>query len=630
MKKYLFLILLLSLFFLSSVHAQIITTIAGDFWSGSHYGDGGPATNAGFDHPFGVAVDSRGNIYLAEYMNYIRKIDHKGIITTIAGNGTTTGPLGDGGPATAAYLDMITDLAIDAADNLYVVDHGNSRIRKIDKAGIITSVAGGGITLIDGVPATNAKVENPNGMTIDAAGNLYVAVGSVVREINTAGYINTVAGINGAAPGYSGDGGAAAAARMASAYDVAINKAGELFITDQANNTIRKVSATGIISTVAGSALTSGSYGGDGGPASASLLNVPWGIAVDVNDNVLFADAYNNLIRKIDASTGIITTVAGFIGGTSYSGDGGPATAAQCGSTNIAIDCGNNLFLPGSVSHLRKVTYTHSPVFAAVTDTLHSCMSIKSSPIDTLVTAFDQDGSRIIDWSVDVPPSHGSVGGVIYSTSTTGGKVTPTGITYTPTPGYLGLDSFTMMVAYCSQVADWRKIYVKVNPVPTVANITGVVDTVCRWRTIILSDATPGGVWSVASTAAAPTGPGMITAGAYGGLATAQYTVTNSFGCGTTKTFDFRIIECITEVNDIANSTSINVYPNPVTQQIHIDGLRAGADYRLLNMIGGVAGHGLLTKGNNEITVGALPPGLYMLEITDPASGIVTKKIVKE
>lgn len=629
MKKNLLIILALSFTALSSVQAQIISTVVGKYFSGVHSGDGGPATNAGLDHPFGVAIDSRGNLYVSEYMYYIRKIDHDGIITTIAGNGNIPGPLGDGGPATAAYIDMVTDLAMDASDNLYIVDHGNSRIRKINKAGIITSVVGGGSATADGVMATNAKCENPNGMTVDAAGNLYIAVGSVVRKVDAStGKINTIAG-NGT-PGYSGDGGAAAAARLDGAYDVAINKAGELFITDQNNNTIRKVGTSGIISTIAGSASLAPGYGGDGGPAVASVLNVPWGIAVDVSGNVLFADSYNNLIRKIDVGTNIITTVAGFIGGSSYSGDGGPATAAQCGSANVAIDCGNNLFLPGSFSHVRKVTYTNTPLFNATKDTLQACMSAPPKLVDTLLTATDPDIAYPLDWTVDVAPAHGTIGGVTYSTLSTGSTIMPSGITYTPAPGYLGLDSFTIMVGYCSQVADWRKVYVNVNPVPTVANITGDVDTVCRWRTIVLSDATPGGVWSVATTAAVVSGPGLITAGAYGGVVTAQYTVTNSVGCPTTKTFDVRIIECITEVNSIANTASINVYPNPANQQIHIDGLQTSANYRMLNMVGRVVAHGSLAIGNNEISMIALPRGLYMLEVTDAVSGTITKKIVKE
>ncbi len=629
MKKNLLIILALSFTALSSVQAQIISTVVGKYFSGIHSGDGGPATNAGLDHPFGVAIDSRGNLYVSEYMYYIRKIDHDGIITTIAGNGNIPGPLGDGGPATAAYIDMVTDLAMDASDNLYIVDHGNSRIRKIDKAGIITSVVGGGLATADGVMATNAKCENPNGMTVDAAGNLYIAVGSVVRKVDAStGKINTIAG-NGT-PGYSGDGGAAAAARLDGAYDVAINKAGELFITDQNNNTIRKVGTSGIISTIAGSASLPPGYGGDGGPAVASVLNVPWGIAVDVSGNVIFTDTYNNLIRKIDVGTNIITTVAGFIGGSSYSGDGGPATAAQCGSANVAVDCGNNLFLPGSLSHVRKVTYTNTPLFNATKDTLQACMSAPPKLVDTLLTATDPDIAYPLDWTVDVAPAHGTIGGVTYSTLSTGSTIMPSGITYTPAPGYLGLDSFTIMVGYCSQVADWRKVYVNVNPVPTVANITGDVDTVCRWRTIVLSDATPGGVWSVATTAAVVSGPGLITAGAYGGVVTAQYTVTNSVGCPTTKTFNVRIIECITEVNNITNAASINVYPNPANQQIHIDGLQTSANYRMLNMVGRVVAHGSLAIGNNEISMIALPRGLYMLEVTDAVSGTITKKIVKE
>ena len=217
-------------------------------------------------------------------------------------------------------------MAVDASGNLYIADTGNNRIRKVSATGIITTVAGNGSAGYsgDGGPATSAQLDGPEGVAVDGSGNLYIAdtCNNRIRKVSATGIITTVAG-NGSA-GYSGDGGPATSAQLSLPAGVAVDGSGNLYIADSGNNRIRKVSATGIITTVAGNG--SPGYSGDGGPATSAQLNQPAGVAVDASGNLYIADSSNNRIRKVSA-TGIITTVAGN-GFDGYSGDGGPATSA--------------------------------------------------------------------------------------------------------------------------------------------------------------------------------------------------------------------------------------------------------------------------------------------------------------
>jgi trimeric autotransporter adhesin len=297
-----------------------------------------------------VAVDSAGNLYIADSQNHmVRKVTTTGIISTVAGN-ETEGYSGDGGLATAAQLKNPTGVAVDSAGNLYILS--GSRIRKVTAAGIISKVAGGGTgDLGDGGPATASNLGNPTDVAVDSAGNLYIAdaYANRIRQVTTAGVISTVAG-NGTS-GYSGDEGPATAAQLSST-GVAIDSAGNLYIADKGNNRIRKVTPAGIISTVAGNG--NQGYSGDGGPATAAQLNFPAGVAVDASGNLYLADVYNYRIRKI-TTEGIISTVAG--NGTSgYSGDGGLATAAQLYYLdNVAVDAAGNLYIT-AYDRVRQVT----------------------------------------------------------------------------------------------------------------------------------------------------------------------------------------------------------------------------------------------------------------------------------
>ncbi|GAB3625896.1 Serine/threonine-protein kinase PknD [Pandoraea terrae] len=332
-----------------------ITTIAGNGASGFS-GDGGAATSAQLVVPTGVAVDAAGNVYIADVGNLrIRKVDTSGTITTIAGTGTS-GFSGDGGAATGAQLAAPQGVAVDAAGNVYIADRDNSRIRKVDTSGIITTMAGNGTygSSGDGGAATSAQLASPQAVAADAAGNVYIADDFRIRKVDTSGIITTMAG-NGTR-GFSGDGGAATSAQLASPEGVAVDAAGNVCIADRDNLRIRKVGTSGTITTIAGNGTLT--FGGDGGPATAAQLLNPSGIGADSAGNVYIADTSNERVRRVDAS-GAITTVAGS-GVAGFSGDGGSATSAQLNNPSaIATDAAGDVFVADTANNrVRKIAGT--------------------------------------------------------------------------------------------------------------------------------------------------------------------------------------------------------------------------------------------------------------------------------
>ena len=318
-------------------------------------GDDGPAVSAELDGPWGICVDRAGNLYIADARNNrIRKVSTGGTISTVAGSGTA-GFSGDGGSATAAALSAPWDVAVDTIGNLLIADTGNQRVRKVTAGGIISTLAGNGISGFsgDGGLAANAELWGPSGITVDASGSIFVAdTGNQrIRKITGSGEITTVAGTG--TYGLSGDEGAAVLAQLNAPWDVAVDGSGNLFIADTWNHRIRKVTAAGVITTVAGS--TQG-FSGDGGPSSSAQLNQPTGLAIDDSRGLLIADAGNSRVREVGVD-GLIDTVAG--GGVSgFSGDGGPATAAKLnGPLAVAVDASGNLFIADFGNYrVREVT----------------------------------------------------------------------------------------------------------------------------------------------------------------------------------------------------------------------------------------------------------------------------------
>ena len=339
----------------------IINTVAGN-GTGGNTGDDGDASYATFNSPQYLAISRAGDLYIHDYNHFvIRKITGAtNIISNYCGN-YTKGASGIGGPASEAQLYQFNNATVDRAGNIYVTDINNHKVYRIDAAtGIINRIAGTGIQGLNhgnGLPATAANIVAPTGVVTDTSGNFYfIENGMAVRKVNIqTGIISRVAG--GIQYGYSGDGGPATSARLNKANGLAFDLAGNLYISDRDNNVIRKVSAaTGIITTVAGSG-TAG-YSGNGGLATAATMNEPNGVTVDRFGNIYISERGNSVIRRVDAVTGIITTVAGIAGSAGFNGDNQPAvTAIISYPYGITTDTdGNIIFADQAIHRVRKIT----------------------------------------------------------------------------------------------------------------------------------------------------------------------------------------------------------------------------------------------------------------------------------
>lgn len=361
MKKYLYLFCIIAFF--SKAQAQYIYTIAGTGVNG-YNGDNILADTAKLFWPSGLISDSSGNIYTADYQNNrIRKVDaNTGIITTIAGTGVN-GYSGDGGPATQATLSKPAGLCIDKAGNIYFTDAYGRYIRKITaNTGVITTVAGTGLGTYNGdnIPATAANII-ASGVAIDDTGNIYFSSLSYyrVRKISAAtNIVTTIAGTG--VGGYNGDNILAINAQVGAAWGLAFDTAQNLYFSDNTLQRVRKIDKnTGLISTVAGTGVLG--YNGDGIQATAATLYTPCGLAFDDSNNLYIADNANYRVRKVNAVTGIIFTIAG-TGTLGYNGDSILATNAELTSPLYVVVKGNNLFIDDeNNSRIRKVTYCTIP-----------------------------------------------------------------------------------------------------------------------------------------------------------------------------------------------------------------------------------------------------------------------------
>jgi sugar lactone lactonase YvrE len=339
-----------------------IATIAGNGVAGAY-----------FSNPTSVALDPAGDLYVADWSGYIRKIwVREGTVTIFAGTGIL-GYSGDGGQATSAMIGKAISIALDSDGNVYFADGNNNRIRRVDlSTRIITTVAGTGAAADsgDGGPAVNAGVSQPTGITVDATGNLYFSSSwSRVRKVNVStGIIETVAGQF--VTSFGGDNGPAVDALFWDPVPSAIDRSGNLFIADYENSRVRMVAAaTGIVTTVAGSgACATGAapfnvlvcqsgFSGDGGPARDATLNYPASAALDLSGNLYIADTINHRIRWVAASSGLIYTIAGN-GVNGFSGDEGPALTAEMSfPVSVAVDqSGRVYFADENNNRIRVLT----------------------------------------------------------------------------------------------------------------------------------------------------------------------------------------------------------------------------------------------------------------------------------
>ena len=379
---------------LPSLPLGVISTVAGD-GTPTYSGDGGPANQASLSHPNSVALGGDGSLYIGDYANHrVRRVDAAGVISTVAGNGTP-GYSGDGGPAVDASLGGPHGIAFDATGNLYIAEYGGHRVRKVSPGAdgivtgnadeIITPFAGGGSGCAgqtnargDGCSADSAILSYPSSVATDSASNVYISEhgNHTIRKVNGLGTISTVAG-NGA-EGYSGDGGPASAASLKWPSEMAFDTSGALYIADHGNEAVRKVDVTGEISTFIVEP-------GD-----------PHGVLVDATGNLYLTGLYSNLVRKVD-SAGVVTTVAG--GGSvcpeaqNAVGDGCPATSATLnGPGSLAMDDLGNLYIGDSYNHRVRVVALGIPDRDGdgVPDGSDDCP-------DEDARGFDADGDGCID-----------------------------------------------------------------------------------------------------------------------------------------------------------------------------------------------------------------------------------------
>ncbi len=627
--------LLLCVLFASTVQAQIITTIAGNGVAACS-GDGGPAT-AACTTVHEVQFDAAGNLFITDRGDHrIRKVNNAGIITTVAGNGTP-GFSGDGGPATNAELNNPNGVAIDNWGTMYIADGPNNRIRKVDTFGVITTIVGTGVTGYggDGSAATNAKLSDPYSVAVDNVGNIYIAdsYNNCIRKVNPAGIISTIVGTG--VSGFSGDGGAATAAMLDWPTCVVLDNSGNIFISDASNNRIRKIDAFGIISTVAGSGpvgFSAGGFGGDTGPATAAIFNLPLDIAIDGCGDLFISDCVNNRVRKVDG-TGLINTIAGN-GTAGFMGDGSAATMAELDKpVGIALDKNSNLVIAdNSSNHIRMVSNLVSkPSFInGSSSSVMVCEGSPAVPIDSLLGVMDLNVGETETWSLLRSPSHGSTS-IVYSIPITGYSVFPVGLTYTPNPGYVGHDTFIVVASDCAS-ADTIAIYIAINPSPNVGLITGV-PYLClnEHDTAYLADTSVGGSWSIGNNSVATlAGPGIVY-GIMPGIDTIYYSVTNSDDeCSASAAFPIHIEVCDGINTPKTRADYFSISPNPNDGNFVIElyaGILDKIPVVIMNALGQKIVEKILVPGKENDIEMSVPPGVYVIRAYF-ATGVVSKQLI--
>jgi trimeric autotransporter adhesin len=578
----------------SQVNGQNITTVAGSGTppdNSGYLGNGGQATAAELNGPAGIAIDDTGNLYIADlYNSVIRKINTSGIITTVVGTGIP-GYSGDNHAATSAEIADPTGVFVDASGNIYIADYQNNRIRKVTAAtGIITTLAGYGSAPYnagysgDGGTATLAELNGPYDVVADNSGDVYFSDydNNRIREIS-GGIINTIAGTGVA--GYSGDGSQAISAQLTGPEGIALDDSGNLYIADQGNNCIRKVSAaTGNITTVAGNG--SPGWSGDGGAAASAELQRPTGVIVDAAGNLYIADNNNYRIRLV--SNGTINTIAGS-GAQGYSGDGELAVLAKLNNPNdVVVDTAGHVYVADfGNNRIRELSGCGFTV-----DLNANSQTICSDSTVTLTAS----GGTSYTWS----PATGL-------SATTGSSVTANpqaNVTYTVTSSGSGgcqgggIDAITVINS------------------PNKPSITANGDT-------LISSATQANQWYRNDTII----PGA-TAQTYIYTIVGNYTVEAKNlvnGCSAVS----NLFNPSTGINQLSiNKDLLSIYPNPASGEIVVNISSSVADVKNWNLqITDVLGRTVYARSslnyNNAIDLSNLAVGMYFITVTDKTARAV-------
>jgi len=351
-------------------------TLAGT--AGSFGSTDATGSAARFSSPYGVAVDTAGNVYVADSNNYtIRKVTSAGAVTTLAGTAGNVGSSLDGTGAAARFQRLTNLIAVDTAGNVYAADY--TSIRKVTSAGIVSTLAGAAYTT-GSTDATGsaARFNEPTGVAVDSAGNVFVAdnFNHTIRKVTSAGVVTTLAGTAGSTGSTDGTG---SAARFNRPYGIAVDTAGNLFVTDMKNYTIRKVTSAGVVTTFAG---TAGSIGSTDGTGAAARFTYPAGIAVDTAGNVYVADSNNNTIRKV-TSAGVVTTESGLA--SNIGSNNGLGSAAKFyAPRGVSVDTAGNVFVADTGNHTIRNTIASAPATVTLSNLSKTYTGSAQAPTTTV------------------------------------------------------------------------------------------------------------------------------------------------------------------------------------------------------------------------------------------------------
>jgi hypothetical protein len=598
-----------------------IYTFAGN-GTGGYTGDNGPALVAELKHPTGVLVYDAYNIIISDGGNSVIREVNSGNIITIAGNGTN-GYSGDGGPATNAQLSFPSAIARDTLGNLYITDVSNQCIRKVDAATyFISTIAGNGTSGFsgDGGPATAAELSNPFGIAVDPTGNIYIAdqFNNRVRMIDTAGIISTIAG-NGTGA-YSGDGGPATAAELDRPFAINLDNAGNIYVADYANNAIRKISVAGTISTIAGNG-TAG-FTGDGGPSTAAELHGPTGISLDKNGNLYITDQGNQRIRELTLTCTLTANIASQTNIDCNGDNNGSAVAGASGGLLPYTYLWNTTPHQGGDTAFSLTAGTYKVI---VTDGV-GCTATASANI-TQPNALTAPASATANVSCNggnngIAAANAAGGSSPYTYLWSD----PNAQTGSSATGLI-MGTYTVNVMDSNGCGISASVTItQPNPLKDSASTADTL--ICSGGCTDISANVSGGVspytysWNIAgATSALHVCPASAN--------TYTTTVQDANGCSATSSVFVDVNAC-TSINNLGPIDSkVNFYPNPFSQSIYIDvDLKEEIYVTLYDMVGKKLGAWNFHSGLNSINASALPPGVYMIQIKT-SEGVLNKKLIK-